>query len=216
MVSPPFVGSDESLGVEELVDAIFECIEPRWSLGASRDVHYFPVFFDAEVIEERRSERGCFLLAAAATIICERCETSLPKVFTKGIDGFRRNVSLVFANLFNNLPAEVPQSAIVKDRDQYAGHQPSSHPALVMEKIMPGGGFLPIPSYEICAAHPATTDAQNSTRKHLVVVMVLVRRTICRSAVWAPPSRRRDSTRCPCGDHISLQRLVGQPSREYS
>jgi len=40
--------------------------------------------------------------------------------------------------------------------------------------------------------------------------MVPVRRTSCRSAVWAPPSRRYDSTTAPLRRPDPLQRHVGQ------
>jgi hypothetical protein len=39
--------------------------------------------------------------------------------------------------------------------------------------------------------------------------------TPCRSAVWAPPSRPRDSTRCPCGDHIRCNGLFGSYSPDF-
>jgi hypothetical protein len=40
-----------------------------------------------------------------------------------------------------------------------------------------------------------------------------VRPTLCRSAVWAPPSRRCDSTPMPLRRPDPLQRLVGRPPR---
>jgi len=41
-------------------------------------------------------------------------------------------------------------------------------------------------------------------------------RTPCRSAVWAPPSRPRNSTRCPSGDHTRCNGLFGSSSRGFA
>src|ERR1019366_7378381 len=52
------------------------------------------------------------------------------------------------------------------------------------------------------APHTVTHRTYPTRRKPTCPSVHPVRRTPCRSAVWAPPSRCCDSIRCPCGDHI--------------
>ena len=61
--------------------------------------------------------------------------------------------------------------------------------------------------------HPGDDDRQTDCVDFVFrrVHRTLVCRTICRSAVWAPPSRRRDSTLMSLRRPDPLQRLVGRP-----